>query len=63
MDIDSMTPDELRRLCRDLMRENETLRRRFGPRPPPFSRAAEAVLDGMSSDEVRLVVGLAGAIG
>jgi hypothetical protein len=31
MDIDSMTPDELRRALRDALAENEALKRRLAP--------------------------------
>ena len=62
MDIDSMTPDQLRRALRDALRDNETLRRRLGEQPPPFSRMTEAILDGVSRDEMHLAVSLAGAL-
>ena len=62
MDIDAMTPDQLRRACRDLLRENEALRRRLGPTPPPFSRAVEAALDGMTLHEAALAHELANAL-
>ena len=51
MDVDSMTPDELRRKLRDVLRENEELRRRFNVRPSAFARAVEAALDGLDPKE------------
>jgi hypothetical protein len=51
MDVDSMTPDELRRRLRDVLRENEELRRRFALRPSAFARAVEAALDGLDVKE------------
>ena len=55
MNVDSMTPDELRRCLRDAMHENETLRRRLAPRPSAFARAVEAALDGLNPDEKALM--------
>lgn len=51
MDVDSMTPDELRRRLRDVMRENEELRHRLVLRPSAFARAVEAALDGLDAKE------------
>jgi hypothetical protein len=55
MDVDSMLPDELRRRLRDLLRENEELRRRLGPRSSAFARAVEAALDGLDPKEKSLM--------
>jgi hypothetical protein len=62
MDIDSMNPDQLRRALRDALRDNEALRRRLGEQPPPFSRIAEAILDGVSRDEMHLAASLSEAL-
>lgn len=55
VDIDSMTPDELRRRLRDALRANEELRRRLEPRPSAFARAVEAALDGLDPKEKTLM--------
>jgi hypothetical protein len=68
MDIDGMNPDELRRACRDLLRENETLRRRLHDEdaeawsPSPFAVVVGHMLDGLTPNERDLAVSLAGAI-
>lgn len=51
MDVDSMTPDELRRRLRDVLTENESLKRRLTVRPSAFARAVEAALDGLDPKE------------
>ena len=55
MNVDVMTPDELRRCLRDVMRENEVLKSRLGPRPSAFARAVESALDGLNPDEKALL--------
>lgn len=64
MNIDCMTPDELRRACRDLLRENETLRRRLADEPvaSPFASLVSHLLDGLSTPERDLVGSLAGSL-
>ena len=70
MDIDSMTPDALRRTCRDLLRENETLRRRLSEdegdtetfRLSPFVVVVGHMLDGLTSSERDLVGSLGEAM-
>ena len=55
-----MTPDQLRRTCRDLLRENEALRRRLrSDAPRPFSKAVEAALEGLTLEEAALAARLA----
>jgi len=59
MDIDSMTPDQLRRTCRDLLRENEALRRRLGLNSSSaFAKAVEAALEGLTLEEAVLAARL-----
>lgn len=65
MDIDSMTPDALRRCLREALRENETLRRRLsedGPTLSPFAMVVGHLLDGLSPPERDLAVNLAGTL-
>ena len=63
MDIDSMTPDELRRRLRDALRENEALRRRLEPgRGSAFSKAVEAALEGLTLEEAVLAARLSEAL-
>lgn len=68
MDIDSMTPDALRRACRDLLRENESLRRRLADddaaawSPSPFAAVVEYMLDSLTPPERQLVGSLNEAV-
>ena len=45
LDIDTLDPDALRRLCRDLLAENERLRKALAPQPmPPATVEGERML-------------------
>ena len=65
-----MTPDALRRTCRDLLRENETLRRRVSEdegdsetfRLSPFAVVVGHLLDGLTPSERHLVGSLGEAM-
>lgn len=65
-----MTPDALRRTCRDLLRENETLRRRLSEdegdtetfRLSPFAVVVGHMLDGLTPSERDLVGSLGEAM-
>ena len=48
LDIDHLDPDALRRLCRDLLAENERLRKMLAP--SPTTTAGEAALARMIRD-------------
>jgi hypothetical protein len=68
MDIDSMTPDALRRALRDALRDNEALRRRVleddaaAWSPSPFAVVVGHMLDGLTPSERNLVGSLGEAM-
>jgi hypothetical protein len=70
MDIDSMTPDALRRALRDALRDNEALRRRLSDdegdtetfRLSPFAVVVGHMLDGLTPSERNLVGSLGEAM-